>query len=179
MRSGKSKSQFFNSMKKKPALQNILDNMDDMTWEEIDAIRQPKWIKDILYKMKHGGGNLMTPESIAMSMAMGKGTPDTKAYSTYRYTGETRFVEGIEVFNGELLLMIDNDAIKISHTEIDKQLIEHQLQFVEKLETAADFINRKLDDDWNRLCPGEDRVVDQMGGAKSISGVNVTFRKIE
>ncbi len=176
MRSGKSKTEFFHSMKKKPALQKILDNIDTMTWQEIDEEKQPKWIKDILYKMKFDG-NLLTPTQIAGMMSVGINEPDTREYASYRYIGETRMVDNVEIFNNELLLMIDNDTIKIGHMEIKKELIEHELQLVEKIETVADYVTRKLDDDWERLCPGEDRVVDQMG--RTIGGVKVQFRKIE
>lgn len=56
MRSTLSPSEFFTKMKKKPALQKILDNLDDYTLEELENIKgQPLWIRKELIKIKEHG----------------------------------------------------------------------------------------------------------------------------
>lgn len=55
MRSYKSPDEFFNEMKKKPALQAILDNLDRYSLEDLAIIEgQPKWIREQLIKRKQG-----------------------------------------------------------------------------------------------------------------------------
>lgn len=55
MRSYKDPDEFFNKMKKKPALQQILDNLDRYSEEELANIQgQPKWIREQLVKRKKG-----------------------------------------------------------------------------------------------------------------------------
>lgn len=55
MRSNKSPEEFFNKMKKKPALQKILDNLDSFSEEELANITgQPKWIREQLVKRRRG-----------------------------------------------------------------------------------------------------------------------------
>lgn len=47
---------FFKKMKKKPALQKIIDNIEEYSDQDIEQSGQPKWIREqlLLYK-KHGG----------------------------------------------------------------------------------------------------------------------------
>ena len=55
MRSYKNPDEFFNKMKKKPALQEILDNLNCYSEEDLATITsQPKWIRDQLIKRKRG-----------------------------------------------------------------------------------------------------------------------------
>ena len=55
MRSYKNPDEFFNRMKKKPALQAILDNLDSYSEDELANIAgQPKWIREQLVKRKKG-----------------------------------------------------------------------------------------------------------------------------
>lgn len=54
MRSYKDPAEFFNRMKKKPALQNILDNLDKFTEADLQNVDQPLWIRDQLIKRKKG-----------------------------------------------------------------------------------------------------------------------------
>ena len=63
MRSSGDPEIFFQKMKKKPALQQILDNLDDYTVEELDTIQgQPKWIRKQLCKLKNGE-SILTQEA--------------------------------------------------------------------------------------------------------------------
>lgn len=56
MRSSKySQSEFFMKMKKKPALQKVLDNLDDYSKDDIDNLSGsafPKWVRTELKKLK-------------------------------------------------------------------------------------------------------------------------------
>jgi len=53
MRSGKPPREFFDAMKKKPALQAILDSFDEYTVERLENIEgQPLWIRKVLVEMK-------------------------------------------------------------------------------------------------------------------------------
>lgn len=55
MRSYKSQDEFFERMRKKPALQEILDNLNCYSEEYLATIdSQPKWIRDQLIKRKRG-----------------------------------------------------------------------------------------------------------------------------
>ena len=55
MRSNLSQEEFFQRMQKKPALQAILDHLEQYTVKELDTIHgQPLWIRQILVKMKSG-----------------------------------------------------------------------------------------------------------------------------
>jgi hypothetical protein len=48
-----SEEEFFFRMKKKPALQALLDRLSDLTEEDIEAAKQPLWIRKILIKLKN------------------------------------------------------------------------------------------------------------------------------
>jgi hypothetical protein len=55
MRSYLDKDTFFKSMKKKPAVQAVLDDIDNYTIENIEALTGshfPRWIKDALIRIK-------------------------------------------------------------------------------------------------------------------------------
>ena len=54
------KDSFFNKMKKKPAVQAVLDNLDDYTVEQINNLNSshfPQWIRDALVRKKDGRSN--------------------------------------------------------------------------------------------------------------------------
>jgi hypothetical protein len=68
------KDSFFDKMKKKPAVQAVLDNLNDYTVEEISNLQGshfPQWIRDALVRKKEGmtkGDILARAESIAEKM---------------------------------------------------------------------------------------------------------------
>lgn len=69
MRSAKSTREFFAKMKKKPALQAILDNIDGYTLEELENIGgQPLWIRQELVEIKKRG--VYDPVAIAAEEAI-------------------------------------------------------------------------------------------------------------
>lgn len=78
MRSSKSKDEFFRKMKKKPAQQEVLDNIDSFSIEELENLRGnvfPKWVRQALVKIKEqeiefvARGN-KTPEQVATELAI-------------------------------------------------------------------------------------------------------------
>lgn len=88
MRSYKGKDEFFRKMNKKPAQQEVLDNISDYTIEQLENLRGsvfPKWVRQALVKIKEKdlefiarGGK--TPEQVAMELAtrMMKASLDNK-----------------------------------------------------------------------------------------------------
>ena len=70
MRSYKSPEQFFQKMKKKPAVQKVIDNIDDYSIEDIENLKGnqfPKWVRKVLVKYKDRGG--LTAEQMAVKFA--------------------------------------------------------------------------------------------------------------
>lgn len=70
MRSFYNPGKFFQKMKKKPALQAVLDNIENYDDEKIKALAGthfPQWIKDELLELKKRNGK--TAESTAQSIA--------------------------------------------------------------------------------------------------------------
>jgi hypothetical protein len=70
MRSSKSPAEFFQKMKKKPALQAVLDDIKNYTPEKIEELTGshfPRWIKDELLELQKRGGK--TTDNAAQSIA--------------------------------------------------------------------------------------------------------------
>ncbi len=81
MRSNKSPENFFSKMKKKPAVQEVIDHIDDYSVEDLENLKGsqfPKWIRKVLVKYKHRNGK--TSEKTAMDFAnqMTKSSLDNK-----------------------------------------------------------------------------------------------------
>jgi hypothetical protein len=81
MRSYKGKDYFFKKMKKKPAQQEVIDNIDDYTVEQLENLRGstfPKWVREALVRYKERDSH--TPEEMALKFAneMTKATLDKK-----------------------------------------------------------------------------------------------------
>jgi len=78
MRSSKSKDEFFRKMNKKPAQQEVFDNIANYSIEELENLRGnvfPKWVRQALVKIKEqelefvARGN-KTPETVATELAI-------------------------------------------------------------------------------------------------------------
>ncbi len=70
MRSYMNPDKFFQKMKKKPALQAVLDNIDKYSTEQIETLSGshfPQWIKDQLLELKKRNGR--TADSVAEEIA--------------------------------------------------------------------------------------------------------------
>lgn len=96
MRSNKSKSEFFRKMKKKPAVQEVIDNLDKYSKEDIFSLRGsvfPKWIRNELVNLKEESkkykerGN-KTAGQLAKELAekMPVNEDNTNYYAVYQYT---------------------------------------------------------------------------------------------
>ena len=70
MRSYKSPENFCQKMKKKPAVQEVIDNIDNYSIEDIENLKGnqfPKWVREVLVKYKNRGG--LTAEQMALKIA--------------------------------------------------------------------------------------------------------------
>ena len=70
MRSYMNPDKFFKKMKKKPALQAVIDNIQDYSDEDIDTLSGPhfpQWIKDQLKELTKRGGR--TADDVAEEIA--------------------------------------------------------------------------------------------------------------
>ena len=70
MRSFYNTDKFFQKMKKKPALQQVLDNLTQYSADDIEALTGshfPRWIKDQLLELRKRNGK--TSEDIANEIA--------------------------------------------------------------------------------------------------------------
>ena len=70
MRSYMNPDKFFKKMKKKPALQAVIDNIQDYSDEDIDNLSGPhfpQWIKDQLKELTKRGGR--TADDVAEEIA--------------------------------------------------------------------------------------------------------------
>lgn len=70
MRSYKSPENYFQKMKKKPAVQKVIDNIDDYSIEDIENLKGnqfPKWVRKVLVKYKGRDG--LTAEQMAVKFA--------------------------------------------------------------------------------------------------------------
>jgi hypothetical protein len=73
MRSYLSKEVFFKKMKKKPALQEVLDNIKTYTPEQIQNLSGshfPQWIKDQLEELRKRGGSTSNDEAERIAALM-------------------------------------------------------------------------------------------------------------
>lgn len=91
MRSQLSKSEFFQKMKKKPALQAILNNLDNHSIEELENIKgQPLWVRQQLVELKKRDGidSVTSAEEIANMMeVMPLKMPEK--HGVYRWIGNS------------------------------------------------------------------------------------------
>ena len=71
MRSYLSKDAFFVKMKKKPQQQEVYDNIDNYTAEQLEALPSnyfPRWMKDALIRLKENDRAAVTAVDIAEQM---------------------------------------------------------------------------------------------------------------
>lgn len=125
MRTDKKPREFFNAMKKKPALQAILDNFEDYTEEQLENIAgQPLWIRTILVELKQEESlppvdeeaHLATIEAIADRMVSTSPPSEPTKYDVFQYNGGDLLMPcgmtgsmTIEVNAGNHLYVIDCD----------------------------------------------------------------------
>lgn len=121
MRTGKPPREFFKIMKKKPALQEILDSFDDYTVEQLENIKgQPLWVRKVLVEMKNkpevNEERIATIEAMADRMMKTTEAPTQVKYEVREWTGGDWLMScgmtgslKIEVKVGDCLYIIDCD----------------------------------------------------------------------
>lgn len=121
--------EFFKVMKKKPALQGILDNFDSYTMEQLEFIHgQPLWIRKVLVELKQdeiGGivdeGADLRAEQIADMMMNASEIQQPEApiqYEVRRWVGNDWFMScgitgslKVEVIYDDCLYIIETDPV--------------------------------------------------------------------
>lgn len=165
MRSNLSPEHFFKKMKKKPALQAILDNLDDYTEADLAEIPgQPLWIRQVLVTLKKNNGEYsLSPYEIAAQMTASAPASQTQTFDMYMWEGESNWIGHelratkfqIEVEHGDPILVLTPEKIMLGSTavEVDSKsmsLIANNSQYVDKvdkidyLDRARELRNRKL-----------------------------------
>lgn len=89
MRSGLSKVDFFLKCNRKPAQQDLLDRLDTLTLDDIEACGQPLWVREALSELKKRGGKSQSQTIEAIADAMEAATPivSTPTYSVFKWNG--------------------------------------------------------------------------------------------
>ena len=122
----KSPKDFFHAMKKKPALQAILDNLENYTKEELDNIHgQPLWIRKVLVELKEEQLNPppndeeLNARAEAIADAMMAATPQNQEpikFDVFEYSGNDFLLPcgrtgsmTLEVHAGNYFYIIDCD----------------------------------------------------------------------
>lgn len=111
--------QFFRRMKKKPALQAIIDNILSYTEEQLSEITgQPLWIREELVRMRRNNGQyLMTPEEIVDAMQGSTPVLEEQTGEVLEWIAETGWLGAdngrqkfeTEIDTGDLLFLVAND----------------------------------------------------------------------
>jgi hypothetical protein len=102
-------------MKKKPALQAILDNLDSYTEEQLSNVQgQPLWIREELVRMKQNSGQYCaSPEEIANAMTHAVQPVVETSGEVLEWTGVDQYIGtdrySTEMRTGDLLLRIAPD----------------------------------------------------------------------
>ena len=126
MRAGIPPQHFFQRMKKKPALQAILDNLMSYSEDELSRIQgQPLWIREQLVMLrKNGGQSPLTPEQIAdlMTVKPQPVVPDpiytvvTLDKDVWVDTGRNSLATLIP--EGSLVLIVSEEAVMFGYTDL-------------------------------------------------------------
>lgn len=93
MRSTMPRSEFFQKMKKKPALQAILDNLHHFDAEQLEQVDQPKWIREELVKLKTEPEHMKNAYQLADSMTHDPVEPEHTQFPVYRHVAMETFYE--------------------------------------------------------------------------------------
>lgn len=132
MRSYKNPEEFFDSMKKKPELQNILNNLSMYTHNDIErTTTQPKWIRDILKKKRNDieKYNMVMnyKDKIQTSYDNQEKFKDNTKYDVYKFIHNTSI--NIKPINSRLEMVIDpGDMFLVMKN--DKNCIEVKINYV-------------------------------------------------
>lgn len=129
MRSGLNPNQFFKKMKKKPALQAILDNLDDYTEEDLAEMSgQPLWIRECLVRLKKNNGvHSLDPSEIADLMTAQHVVEEDRTHEWYLWKGEPMFLghnnrgisSTLEVDAGDTILILSFEKVMVNSSVIE------------------------------------------------------------
>ena len=132
-----SKAEFFSRMKKKPALQAIIDNLGSYTEDDLANVPgQPLWIRNELVDLKRRDGKTIEQFAEETADRMVVNTPTAEPLHEVRqWVGNPTFLRTggkleIEVNPGELLLLmpaflearVDHVAVKLNPTQWQNML---------------------------------------------------------
>lgn len=124
MRSNLPPREFFDKMKKKPALQAILDDLANYTEEQIAELPgQPQWIKDVLIEKKQRA-NTLTPDQIAVLMIKNspKHVNEDFVGEVFEWASEDGWLKAgglmTEVREGEPIMVVDEAHCYIGHSYV-------------------------------------------------------------
>lgn len=122
MRSYVSQDVFFDRMKKKPALQKILDYLDEYTIEELENIDgQPKWIRDHLVKLKTPSSSMLA-EIMINAMNVEITYSDNPENLVFKWNGGERQFPCGSMGNMQIYLN-DNDLLWAQEYTNDKLVL--------------------------------------------------------
>lgn len=149
-------------MMKNKRIRKILDDLDNYTEADLYKEKIPHWSRKILIDMKKGEvERVLTTREYVQAMIDNSPAPVTHDFKMYQFIAPTQFICGLEVIEGEYVLLTDDKTIKVTHHEMPKEHFEGKIVFVEEVESVEVFWIKKRDKDWERLCPNEERVVEQ------------------
>lgn len=128
MRSHLSPIEFLQKMKKKPALQKIMDNFDEYSIDDLKEIDQPKWIREALIQVKENHMVFNDQERMdnieKMADIMENSSfenKDQEEYEVRTYFGSSWFPEvisglSVEFNHNDLFIVIAPKKVRISST---------------------------------------------------------------
>lgn len=134
--------EFFRKMKKKPALQAVLDKLDELTVEDLTSLPdQPLWIREQLVKLKQRNG--LTSSQVAEQLAdrMMQSAPQQTpqpAREVRVWQGDPAFIGGghsgqfaAEILPGDIVLLLppqtsETHGVPMGHYEakLDSSVIK-------------------------------------------------------
>lgn len=133
MRSGMSPVEFFMRCNRKPAQQDLLDRITELSPEDIDNCGQPLWVRKALHELAKRGGKTasVTATAIADQMQENHKQNMIPTFPVYRWTKETILIKqekgmSYDLEPGELVLVdtasgeikIDYSVLKPDHAII-------------------------------------------------------------
>lgn len=152
MRSSQNPDLFFEKMKKKPALQAILDNFDNYTVDDLkNLVGQPLWIRESLVRRKERGGRALTPDELADMMTTPAALPPGE-FTFLQWTSGDGWIGRnaarfwFEIRPNDLILILNPNEIVVghSHIKIDHQSYQVILQNSQRLGVATLSVFKRL-----------------------------------
>lgn len=157
MRSYRSTDVYFSKIKKKPAVQHVINHINDYTDDEILALtgnQFPKWIREELVKYKNRNGQTSEQRAHDIAAMMPTHNITEQYYPAYRYTGNNTYVtSGKDTFqtpleNNELILVLTKDdkgcTIKLGYDVCKISFLKYASIILE-----SDFIGEKTINEYN------------------------------